>query len=224
MYLCISKFGIISTHEILFMELKTELEKASYLIGENIANSFLKDNYELSIDALCFALKHTFEGGESLPIGDAEKQNILNRWQDKMETKRKQSNALKAAKAKEEGKNFLAINRMKEGVRETVSGLQYKVEKQGTGISPKPTDTVNVHYHGTLIDGTVFDSSIQRGEPISFPLNQVIAGWTEGLQLMNKGAKYTFYIPEHLAYGDMEAGIIPPGSTLIFEVELLDIV
>ena len=206
------------------MELKTELEKASYLIGENIAKSFLRENYELDIDTLCHALKNTFEGKENISMSDSEKQTILNSWQDRMQAKQKQSNALRAAEAKEKGKNFLAVNRMKDGVKETASGLQYKVEKQGTGPSPKATDTVNVHYHGTLIDGTVFDSSIQRGEPISFPLNQVIAGWTEGLQLMNKGAKYTFYIPEHLAYGDMEAGIIPPGSTLVFEVELLDIV
>jgi FKBP-type peptidyl-prolyl cis-trans isomerase len=101
--------------------------------------------------------------------------------------------------------------------------LQYKIVKQGVGEHPKATDKVKVHYHGTLIDGTVFDSSVQRGEPISFGLNQVIPGWTEGVQLMNPGAKFIFYIPSNLAYGDREAGAIAPGSTLIFEVELFEI-
>ncbi len=124
----------------------------------------------------------------------------------------------------EEGKKFLAENSLKEGVQVTPSGLQYKIVKPGNGPTPKLTDKVNVHYHGTLTDGTVFDSSVERGQPISFPLNGVIEGWQEGLQLMPVGAKYLLYIPYDLAYGNRGAGaVIKPYSTLVFEVELLGI-
>jgi FKBP-type peptidyl-prolyl cis-trans isomerase len=122
------------------------------------------------------------------------------------------------------GKVFLEENSKKEGVTTTASGLQYKVIQPGTGARPKATDTVNVHYKGTFLDGKTFDSSYDRGQPISFPLNGVIAGWTEGVQLMPVGATYEFYIPSHLAYGERGAGgVIPPNSTLIFVVELLGI-
>ena len=122
------------------------------------------------------------------------------------------------------GREFLAENKKQEGVVETPSGLQYKVVKMGDGRKPKATDTVRVHYHGTLIDGTVFDSSVQRGEPIEFPLNHVITGWTEGLQLMPVGSKFIFFIPPQLAYGEQSPSpLIKPNSTLIFEVELFDV-
>ncbi len=124
----------------------------------------------------------------------------------------------------EKGEKFLASNKSKEGVKTTASGLQYKVVKEGTGKSPAATDNVLVHYEGKLLDGTVFDSSIKRGEPISFPLNRVIPGWTEGLQLMKEGGKSTLYIPSKLAYGAGGAGgSIGPNETLIFEVELIKI-
>lgn len=122
-----------------------------------------------------------------------------------------------------EQKTYLKENAGKPGVKTTASGLQYKISQEGTGISPAASDLVTVHYHGTLIDGTVFDSSVQRGEPSSFALNQVISGWTEGLQLMKEGGKTTFYIPAELAYGDRATGKIQPGSTLIFDVELLEV-
>ena len=121
------------------------------------------------------------------------------------------------------GEAFIAANAKKEGVKTTASGLQYKVIKTGTGASPKLTDTVKVHYHGTLIDGTVFDSSVQRGEPVTFPVNGVIPGWTEALQLMKVGDKWQLVIPAKLAYGEDGSGPIGPNSVLIFEVELLDI-
>jgi hypothetical protein len=121
------------------------------------------------------------------------------------------------------GKDFLKQNGSKKGVVTTASGLQYKVLKQGTGISPAATDMVTVHYHGTLINGTVFDSSVDRGEPIDFALNQVIPGWTEGLQLMQEGGKSVLYIPSELAYGDRDLGVIKPNSTLVFEVELIKV-
>lgn len=131
--------------------------------------------------------------------------------------------SLKYGQTKQEGEEFLAANATKDGVIVTESGLQYEVIKMGKGPKPSATDRVRVHYHGTLIDGTVFDSSVERGEPITFGLNQVIAGWTEGVQLMPVGSKFRFYIPQELGYGAREAGSIPPYSTLIFEVELLDI-
>ncbi|MCL1120608.1 MAG: FKBP-type peptidyl-prolyl cis-trans isomerase [Shewanella sp.] len=122
------------------------------------------------------------------------------------------------------GNEFLAQNKTQEGVKTTASGLQYQVLQQGTGtVHPKASDTVTVHYHGTLIDGTVFDSSVERGEPIAFPLNRVIPGWTEGVQLMVEGDKYRFFIPSELAYGNRSTGKIGGGSVLIFDVELLKI-
>ena len=132
-------------------------------------------------------------------------------------------NYIKYGNVKEDGEKFLAENALKEGVKVTESGLQYEVLKMARGKKPAATDRVKVHYHGTLIDGTVFDSSVERGEPTSFGLNQVIKGWTEGLQLMPVGSKFRFYIPQELGYGAQAAGSIPPYSTLIFEVELLGI-
>ena len=133
-------------------------------------------------------------------------------------------NKKSALENKQKGTDFLAANKAVEGVKTTESGLQYMVLEQGTGQQhPKATDTVKVHYHGTLLDGTVFDSSVERGEPIEFGLHQVIKGWTEGLQLMVVGEKTRLFIPSELAYGDRAAGTIGPGSTLIFDVELLGI-
>jgi len=130
---------------------------------------------------------------------------------------------IKYGDTKAQGEQFLAENALKDGVKVTESGLQYEVLKMGKGAKPSATDRVKVHYHGTLIDGTVFDSSVERGEPIVFGLNQVIKGWTEGVQLMPVGSKFRFYIPQELGYGERAAGSIPPYSTLIFEVELLGI-
>ena len=131
---------------------------------------------------------------------------------------------LEAQRNLEEGEIFMAENAERPGVVTTASGLQYEVIVQGSGETPGPTDIVRVHYEGTLIDGTIFDSSYQRGEPLEFPLNRVIAGWTEGLQLMNVGSTFRFVIPANLAYGAQAVGIIPPNSTLVFRVELLDII
>lgn len=130
----------------------------------------------------------------------------------------------KAAANLKEGQDFLATNKQKEGVVELPSGLQYEILKEVDGPKPKETDKVLCHYHGTLINGTIFDSSVQRGQPIAFPLNQVIKGWTEGVQLMGVGSKWRFFIPPHLGYGDRQVGpTIGPNSTLIFDVELLGI-
>ena len=130
----------------------------------------------------------------------------------------------KAAANLKAGENFLTANKGKAGIVSLPSGLQYEIMKEGTGAKPKANDTVTCHYHGTLIDGTVFDSSVKRGQPASFPLDQVIKGWTEGVQLMPTGSKWRFFIPPHLGYGDRQVGShIGPNSTLIFEVELLSI-
>ena len=131
--------------------------------------------------------------------------------------------AKKSAANKEAGAKFLEENKKKENVKVTASGLQYQIVQEGTGKQPKATDKVTVHYTGKLLDGTVFDSSVQRGEPIEFGLNQVIPGWTEGVQLMKEGGKIILYIPSELGYGDRDMGQIPPGSTLIFEVELIKV-
>ena len=162
------------------------------------------------------AVKTVFEGGEpKLSFEEAQKmiQDYLADLQKKAEDA-----------AREAGRKFLEENKKNENVKETPSGLQYVVEKEGEGAQPSATDEVTVHYTGRLLDGTVFDSSINRGEPATFPLNRVIPGWTEGVQLMKEGAKYTFFIPSDLAYGPQGIpGAIPPHSTLIFEVELIKI-
>lgn len=169
-------------------------------------------NFEDYIDAV----KAVFEGKEPA-VSPEEAQKIINEYLTELQEK-----AFKAAK--EIGAKFLEENGKKEGVHTTASGLQYIIEKEGTGKQPTATDNVTVHYTGRLLDGKVFDSSVARGEPATFPLNRVIPGWTEGLQLMKEGAKYTFFIPSDLAYGAQGAGRdIPPHSTLIFEVELIKV-
>lgn len=206
------------------MELKDLKQKASYSIGADIASNMKRQEIDLDIKALVAGLSDAFAGSK-MALTDAEMKDALAQFRTdlmaKMEAKQKSA----GADNKKAGEAFLAANAKKEGVKATASGLQYKVLKAGKGTkSPKATDTVKVHYHGTLIDGTVFDSSVDRGEPISFPLNGVIKGWTEGVQLMKEGDKYQFTIPSELAYGDQGAGgKIGPNSTLIFDVELLAI-
>ena len=195
----------------------TQEEKISYALGANIGESFKQQGIEVVMDQFIKGFNDGKNGQNKFT--QAEMEQIFNEFQKMMQ--QKQMSMVDEEKAK--GAAFLAENKKKEGVIETPSGLQYKVVKMGTGAKPSATDKVKVHYHGTLLDGTVFDSSVQRGEPITFGLNQVIAGWTEGVQLMPVGSKFIFYIPSNLAYGDRAAGSIKPGSTLIFEVELLDI-
>lgn len=161
-------------------------------------------------------VKVAFDGGEPLiPVEEAQK--IINDYLQDLEKKAE-------ALARKEGETFLAENGKKENVKTTASGLQYVVEKEGEGAQPGAEDEVTVHYTGKLLNGTVFDSSVNRGEPATFPLNRVIPGWTEGVQLMKEGAKYTFFIPSDLAYGPNGVpNVIPPHSTLIFEVELIKV-
>ena len=205
------------------MKLTNDKEKVSYIIGEDIGFSFQREGYDLDIDIMLEAIKGAATGKSENLLSETEKNEVMMRWQQEMQAKKQAQMAEQGKKARAEGAAFMEVNRNNPGVFETKSGLQYQVIKGAEGRKPAATDTVHVHYHGTLLNGQVFDSSVQRGEPISFPLNQVIAGWTEGLQLMSLGSKYKFFIPSELAYGDQAVGTIPAGSTLIFEVELLDI-
>lgn len=205
------------------MKLTNDKEKVSYIIGEDIGFSFQREGYDLDIDIMLEAIKGAATGKSENLLSETEKNEVMMRWQQEMQAKKQAQMAEQGKKARAEGAAFMEVNRNNPGVFETKSGLQYQVIKGAEGRKPAATDTVHVHYHGTLLNGQVFDSSVQRGEPISFPLNQVIAGWTEGLQLMSIGSKYKFFIPSELAYGDQAVGTIPAGSTLIFEVELLDI-
>jgi FKBP-type peptidyl-prolyl cis-trans isomerase len=199
------------------------LDSISYLIGADIGHNLLNNSIEFKAELLFKGIEDAIKNIDSLTVSTQKKNECLGKWQQDRSKKLQEEKAKKSEGAKIAGAAFLEKNKTAEGVKVTASGLQYKVIKEGSGEHPKATDKVKVHYHGTLIDGTVFDSSVQRGEPISFGLNQVIPGWTEGVQLMTPGSKYIFYIPSNLAYGDREAGKIPPGSTLIFEVELFNI-
>ena len=193
------------------------MDKLSYAWGIAMASQLKGMGVsDLNLEDYCDAVKAVFEGKE-LAVKPEEAQKLINDYLIDLQEK-----ATKLAK--EAGIKFLEENGKKEGVHTTASGLQYLVEKEGTGKQPKATDNVTVHYTGRLLDGKVFDSSVSRGEPATFPLNRVIPGWTEGLQLMKEGAKYVFFIPSDLAYGAQGAGRdIPPHSTLIFEVELIKV-
>lgn len=206
------------------LDLTGDKARASYAIGADIGKSMKRQNLDLDSKALAAGVVDTF--ADKLALTEAELEKALNDFKTSLFQKRQTEAAAAGGVNAKKGAEYLAANGKKEGVKTTASGLQYKVVKAGPdgGKSPKATDTVKVHYHGTLIDGTVFDSSVQRGEPISFPLNGVIPGWTEGVQLMKVGDKFEFTIPSNLAYGEQGAGgTIGPNSTLVFQVELLGI-
>jgi len=200
------------------------MDKVSYALGLGIGRQLAQMGAsELNIDDFAAAIKDVIAGNE-LKVSNREAQTIVQDYFRKQEEKLNAERAEKGKVAKAEGEKYLAENAKKEGVVTLPSGLQYMVLKEGNGKKPKATDQVKCHYEGFLIDGTVFDSSIQRGEPAVFPLNQVIAGWTEGLQLMQEGAKYRFFIPYILGYGEGGAGAsIPPYAALIFDVELIEV-
>lgn len=201
--------------------LPTQIDSMSYALGANVGYDFAeklktlpggKYNLDVFIQGLNAALK-----ADTVYMAKDSISAFLNAYFQKAQQE-------ETGVKKNEGEKFLAQNALRQGVVTTESGLQYEIIKDTVGPKPVATDNVKVHYEGTLLDGTKFDSSYDRGEPIEFALNQVIKGWTEGVQLMSKGAKYKFYIPYNLAYGEQGAGgVIPPFSTLIFTVELLDI-
>ena len=201
------------------------MEKLSYALGLGIGQQLSQMGAtDISAEDFAQAIKDVLEGNE-LKVSHREAQSIVQDYFQKQEQKLQAQRAEAGKAHKEAGEKYLAENAKKDGVITLPSGLQYQILKEGNGKKPTAKDTVMCHYEGFLIDGTVFDSSVQRGEPATFPLQQVIAGWTEGLQLMQEGAKYRFFIPYRLAYGEGGAGnSIPPFAALIFDVELIQVV
>ena len=203
--------------------LETTTAQASYGIGVSIGRQLKGDGLEVDIEALSQGLQDVFDGTKPR-LTTAQIGAAIQEFQKQMAAKEADRKKVLSAKNKKEGTEFLAANQKKDGVITLDSGLQYKVLKKGDGPKPKVTDTVRTHYHGTLIDGTVFDSSVERKEPAVFPVGGVIRGWTEALQLMPVGSKWRLFVPSELAYGSRGAGAdIGPNAVLIFDVELLGI-
>ena len=200
------------------------MDKVSYALGIGIGHQLANmGGSELNIDDFAQAVKDVLQGND-LKVKSSEAQQIVQEFFAAQEQKINKQRQEAGKMAKEAGEKYLAENAKKEGIITLPSGLQYQVPKEGNGKKPSAKDSVKCHYEGFLIDGTVFDSSVQRGEPAVFGLQQVIAGWTEGLQLMQEGAKYRFFIPYRLAYGEGGAGgSIPPYAALIFDVELIEV-
>ena len=199
-------------------QLKDQKDKVSYSIGMNIGLNLSRQKVDINPDILAAGIKDAIAGKPQLTQDQVKE--VMGQFEKDMEQKQKAA----GEKNKADGAKFLEDNKKKEGVKTTGSGLQYKVVKEGSGAQPKATDMVTVNYRGTLIDGTEFDSSYKRGQPATFPLNGVIKGWTEGLQLMKPGGKYQFFVPSNLAYGERSVGPdIAANATLIFDVELLEV-
>ena len=193
------------------------MDKLSYALGLSMGGNFIGSGIKkLDINDFADGLRAIFEGAEQKMTFDEAKQIVTDYFTNLEKEGAEQNERL--------GREYLEKNKSAEGVKVTESGLQYQVVKEGDGLQPGPNDVVTVHYTGMLIDGTVFDSSVERGEPATFPLDKVIPGWTEGLQLMSEGSKYRLFIPSELAYGSKGAGdMILPNSTLIFDVELIKV-
>ncbi len=201
------------------------MDKLSYALGLGIGQQLAQMGAGsfLNIDDFAQSINDVLNGRE-LKVSHREAQQLVNSYFQQQETRMQAEQQAKGKVAKEAGEKYLAENAKKEGIITTKSGLQYQVLREGNGKRPSAKDSVKCHYEGFLIDGTVFDSSVQRGEPATFGLQQVIAGWTEGLQLMQEGGKYRFFIPYRLAYGEGGAGqLIPPYAALIFDVELIEV-
>lgn len=201
---------------------KLDKAKVSAMVGMDIGRGLLQVKDDIDLDAVFAAARATINGEEA-PLGDEEAQQVRQAFMQQLQAKRVAEQKAEANKNQSAGDAYLAANKKKDSVKTTASGLQYEVLTEGKGPKPKATDTVKVNYVGTKVDGTKFDSSYDRGEPATFPLNGVIKGWSEGLQLMPVGSKYRFVIPSGLAYGENAPPSIGPNATLIFEVELLDI-
>jgi FKBP-type peptidyl-prolyl cis-trans isomerase FkpA len=203
--------------------LESGKKQVSYMIGRDMGKSLTVIKDELDLEVLSQAIADQFAGKDSL-LTEEQALKVQESFTATIQAKQAAVAEAKAAKGKEEGAAFLAANKDKPGVKVTESGLQYQVVRAGNGPTPKPTDVVRVHYKGTLLDGTEFDSSYTRGQPAEFGLAQVIPGWSEGVALMPVGSKYTFWIPAELGYGEAGGGPIPPNAMLTFEVELMEIV
>jgi FKBP-type peptidyl-prolyl cis-trans isomerase FklB len=207
-------------------KLETQKDKVSYVIGQNIGRNMQQqqlDETVIDLDILRQGIKDVIDGADS-KLTDEQMAEIMTQFQQDMAARADSLNKVKGEANKKAGDEFLAKNAKEAGVVVLPSGLQYKVITEGKGAKPGLTSVVSVHYHGTLIDGTEFDSSIKRGQPATFPVNGVIAGWTEALQLMPAGSKWKLFIPSSLAYGEQAASnVIGPNSVLVFEVELISI-
>lgn len=201
-------------------EQSSETQKVGYAVGFDMGRNLKEVADDMDLDAFQLGLKDAYAKKDSV-LTEEQMQSVVQAYMTRKQEEAAKKLEEKAKTNKADGEKFLAENAKKEGVKTTASGLQYKVITEGEGANPKATDTVTVNYEGKLIDGKVFDSSYERGEPIEFPLNQVIPGWTEGVQLMKPGAKYEFFIPSELAYGEAGNPDIEPNSVLIFTVELL---
>ena len=205
------------------MSFSSNKEKISYIIGRDMAANFKKQGIEVDPEIFLQGFKEALSGAES-KLNPEEVQAAMMALQQEMQSRQAAGKGAMAEANKQEGEAFLAQNKTREGITTLPSGLQYMVLQEGNGASPGPTDKVTTHYHGTLIDGTVFDSSYERGQPATFPVNGVISGWTEALQRMQEGAKWRLFLPANLAYGAQGAGEdIGPNATLIFDVELISV-
>lgn len=207
---------------VLAADLETDAEKLGYIIGMDIGGSLKQQNADIDLDSLFEAIRDTYND-QPLAMTPEEAATVRESFIAQRRAEAEAERDTVAAENAAAGDKFLLENRVKEGVQITDSGLQYKVIEMGEGAKPAATDKVTVHYRGTLLNGEEFDSSYSRGEPVSFALNQVIPGWTEGVQLMPVGSKFMFFIPPDLGYGPAGGGPIGPNATLIFEVELLGI-
>jgi FKBP-type peptidyl-prolyl cis-trans isomerase len=203
--------------------LETEREQVSYMIGMDMAKSLTPIKDDLDVEVMAQAMSDAFAGTDP-KMTEEQSQQVQAAFTAKLQARQEAELAAASEKGAKEGAEFLAANKAKPGITTTESGLQYQVVRAGNGPKPAATDVVRVHYKGTLLDGTTFDSSYDRGEPAEFGLNQVIPGWAEGVALMPVGSKYMFWIPAELAYGESGGGPIPPNSMLTFEVELIEIV
>jgi len=201
---------------------QTELEQVSYIFGARIGASFVQQGVDIKVDWLAKGMTDAI-AARPLALTNDQMAQIMQDFQNRIAAEQQQRLQRDAAKNLAEGTAFLAANKKKEGVKVLPSGLQYKILKQGTGSSPTAQDKVRTHYRGRFINGAEFDSSYKRGKPAEFALTGVIKGWTEALQLMKEGAKWELYVPANLAYGEKSRQGMPPNSTLIFEVELLEV-
>ncbi|MDA8140898.1 MAG: FKBP-type peptidyl-prolyl cis-trans isomerase [Desulfobacteraceae bacterium] len=216
-------FGTTMAYAAENQALGSDQDKTSYAVGVSVARDFQKQDYDVNPALFAKGFQDAFSGSKML-LTDEEMATLLVAFQQGMMQKQIEAQMAVGDKNKKEGEAFLAANKTKKGVKTTASGLQYKVLKEGTGKTAKAEDSVTTHYRGTLIDGTEFDSSYSRNEPATFPVNGVIRGWSEALQMMKAGAKWQLFIPPDLAYGARGAGeAIGPNAVLIFEIELLTI-
>jgi len=204
------------------IQLKTINDTVSYILGSDLAENFQKNGIEINQDVFIRSFEKSLNEKDTL-FTLAQRQKIMSRFQKELQVKQQARTIGETQKNKLAGEAFLQGNKKKEGVVELPSGLQYKIISLGTGAKPTADDEVTVNYEGKFLDGKVFDSSYDRKEPATFPLKGVIKGWTEGLQLMNSGSVYEFFIPSDLGYGDNGYGQIPGGTTLIFKVELISV-